>query len=167
MFHSFQLLARVGLSVTLLGCGAVLIGVAAQSLHWSFDLAAQFLLPAVVVASVAALIAGLARLPLMAAGFLGIAVLAALTAGPWTTSPRSVPAEAPRFSVLLFNVWYRNQQVSEIVQMIRRENPHPGILVGDPVARNLQRIRANLFRLQVERRVVLGHDHAARFHVSK
>lgn len=129
MFQSFQLIARVGLSATLLGCGAVLIGVAGQSLHWSFDLAAQFLLPAVIVASVAALIAGLARLPLMAAGFLGIAVLAALTAGPWTTSPRSVPAAAPRFSVLLFNVWVRNKNLNDVVPMIRRENPDMVVLV--------------------------------------
>ena len=51
--------------------------------------------------------------------------------------------------------------------MIRRENPHLGILVGDPVARNLQRERADLFRLQVGRRVVLRDDHAARLHIGE
>jgi endonuclease/exonuclease/phosphatase (EEP) superfamily protein YafD len=129
MIQLIQLLARFAAGAVLIGCVAVLIGVASHSLHWSVDLVGQFLLPAIIVACLAALIAGVGGMPLLAAGSLGVAILAALTAGPWTRSPGPVPVEASRFSVLLFNVWWRNQHLDRLVQMVRRENPDIVVLL--------------------------------------
>ena len=49
--------------------------------------------------------------------------------------------------------------------MVRRENPHLGRFIGHAIARNLEWERTDLFRFQIRRRVVLGDDYAAVFHV--
>jgi endonuclease/exonuclease/phosphatase (EEP) superfamily protein YafD len=101
---------------------SVLIGVAAGSLHWSFDLAGQFLLPAIVVAGGATLVAAICRWPVTAgAGLVGV-VAAYLAAMPFTTAPAPVAAETARFKVLLFNVWFRNGRLDDVRKMVEETN---------------------------------------------
>lgn len=119
----FLLGLRAALWAALGFVSSVLIGVAAGSLHWSFDLAAQFLLPAIVVAGGAMLVAAVCRWPVTAgAGLVGV-VAAYLAAMPFTTAPAPVAAEALRFKVLLFNVWHRNGRLADVRRMVEEQNP--------------------------------------------
>ena len=97
----------------------VLAGVAGSSLHWSFDLAAQFLLPAVVVAGAATLAAAACRWPRIAGGGLATAVAAYLVAAPFPSAPSPVAKDAARFKVLLFNVWHANWRLDDVREMVR------------------------------------------------
>lgn len=126
---SMTRLSRLAVLAALAGALGVVIGVAGASLHWSFDLLAQFLLPASVVALLIVPIAALARWPRIA----GVAALAAVAAyalaWPSVTAPGPVAAEAPRFKVLLFNVWYSNSRIADVAQLIARENPDLVVLL--------------------------------------
>lgn len=114
---------RLGLWAALGFVSAVLIGVAAGSLHWSFDLAAQFLLPAIIVAGGVTLVAAVCRWPVTAGAGLAGVVAAYLTAMPFTSTPAPVAAEAQRFKVLLFNVWFRNGRLADVRRMVEEQNP--------------------------------------------
>src|SRR5262245_15872108 len=123
---------------------AVLIGVAGGSLHWSFDLAAQFLLPAIIVAGGATLVDAVGRWP-VAAGSGVVAVVAAyLAAMPFTTAPAPVAKDAARFKVLLFNVWFRNGRMDDVRKMVEAENPDLVVFVETTqrIARELQPLSA-------------------------
>jgi endonuclease/exonuclease/phosphatase (EEP) superfamily protein YafD len=120
-----------------------LIGVSAASLHWSFDLAGQFLLPAMVVAASAALAAAIFQWWRLAGVAAAIAVSAYLTAMPWTTAPTPVAAEAPRFKVLLFNVWFANGRLDQVRAMVTEVNPDIVVFVE-----TTQRIRDALRPLE-------------------
>jgi endonuclease/exonuclease/phosphatase (EEP) superfamily protein YafD len=122
MINFLAFLLRCVVILGLLGCWVVINGFWLKDQHWAFDLAAQFLLPVIVTACVLALMAGLARGPVLAALSLGIAVIAALSSAPWTQAPRAEAGRAPQFSVLLFNTWYANPKLDQVEQMIRREN---------------------------------------------
>lgn len=129
MVQFMQFLMRFALSTVFVGCLYVLFGAIGGDWHWSFDLAGQFLLPAIITACLGAIGAGIARLSFAAAGFLALGVVLALVSVPWTSAPSSVPANAPRFSVLLFNVWYRNQDLDGIRKLIERKNPDLVVLI--------------------------------------
>jgi len=124
---SFKRVLRFGVLAGLGGMLCVLAGVAGASLHWSFDLAAQFLLPATVVGAAAAataLICGWLRL----AGAAALATaLAFAVAIPFTTSSAAVPSDATRFRVLLFNVWFNNYRLADVRRVI--ENSKADIVV--------------------------------------
>ncbi len=120
---------RLGLLAGLAGTFGVLAGVAVGSLHWSFDLAAQFLLPATVAGAgivVVAMIFGWLRIAAAAVIATAIAVVVAM---PFTASPAAVPKEATRFTMLLFNVWYRNGKLDDIRKMIEENNADIVVLV--------------------------------------
>lgn len=105
------------------GTLAVLIGVAGGSLHWAFDLAGQFLLPSMVAAGAAALVAVLCRWPGLAVAATGVALAAYVTAMPFTATPQPIAADAPRFKVLLFNIWAQNRRLPQVRDMVERLNP--------------------------------------------
>jgi endonuclease/exonuclease/phosphatase (EEP) superfamily protein YafD len=111
------------------GSLAVLIGVVGGSLHWSFDLAAQFLLPSIVAAGAAALVAVACRWPRLALAAAGVTLGAYLTATPFTSPPASAAKEAPRFKVLLFNIWVWNNRLPEVREMVERANADIVVLV--------------------------------------
>lgn len=114
---------RAGLWAALSFVAAVVVGVAAGSVHWSFDLAGQFLLPAIVVAVAATVVAALCRWPVTAgAGFVAASV-AYLAAMPFTAAPETVGPNATRFKVLLFNVWHRNGVLDDVREMVAQQNP--------------------------------------------
>jgi endonuclease/exonuclease/phosphatase (EEP) superfamily protein YafD len=113
----WAVLAALAVSLT------VLTGVAFGSLHWTFDLAAQFLLPSIALAGAAAIAAALARWPRLAAVSAIAAAGAFATAWPWTLAPAPVAAEAPRFKVLLFNIRFNNGRLDQVREMVARENP--------------------------------------------
>jgi endonuclease/exonuclease/phosphatase (EEP) superfamily protein YafD len=113
---------RAGLFTALAGSLCVLAGVAGGSLHWALDLAGQFLLPATVVCGVAALVAVACRWFRIAGAAGALALAAYLTAMPWTAGPEPVASEAPRFKVLLFNVWFANGRIPDVRTMVEREN---------------------------------------------
>jgi endonuclease/exonuclease/phosphatase (EEP) superfamily protein YafD len=102
------------------GTLGVLIGVAGGSLHWSFDLAAQFLLPSIVAAGAGALVAVLCRWPRLALAAAGAALAAYVTAAPFTSPPAFAAKEAPRFKVLLFNIWAWNKRLPQVREMVER-----------------------------------------------
>jgi endonuclease/exonuclease/phosphatase (EEP) superfamily protein YafD len=107
----------------------VLIGVAAGWLHWSIDLMAQFLLPAIVIAGAAAFVAAVCRWPRLAATAAGGAVAAYLIATPFTSAPAPVAENATRFKVLLFNVFYRNGRLDDVRRMVEQANADIVVLV--------------------------------------
>ncbi|MCE9650195.1 MAG: endonuclease/exonuclease/phosphatase family protein [Parvibaculum sp.] len=125
----FNRFLRAGVIAALGWTLCVLSGVAGASLHWSFDLAAQFLLPATVVgatAAVVALICGWVRI----AGVAVIAtVVAFVVAMPWVATPAPVPREATRFTLLLFNVWFNNGRLEDVRRMVERSNADVVVLV--------------------------------------
>jgi endonuclease/exonuclease/phosphatase (EEP) superfamily protein YafD len=123
---------------------AVLIGVAGGSLHWSLDLAAQFLLPAIIVAGTATLVAAICRWPITAGSGVVAVVAAYLTAMPFTTAPAPVAKEAARFKVLLFNVWFRNGRLDDVRKMVEAENPDIVVLVETTprIGREMQALSA-------------------------
>jgi endonuclease/exonuclease/phosphatase (EEP) superfamily protein YafD len=108
---------------------SVLVGVAFGSVHWSFDLMAQFLLPAVVVAGAATLVAAVCRWPVTAGSGLVAVVAAYLTAMPFTAAPAPVAKDVARFKVLLFNVWFRNGRLDDVRKMVEAENADIVVLV--------------------------------------
>lgn len=120
---------RYGVIAALAGTVGVLIGVAGGSLHWSFDLAAQFLLPSMFVAATATLVAVLFRWTRLAVAAAVIGVATYATAAPWTSSPPAVAREATRFSVLLFNIHHRNGQIDAVREMVEHTNADMVVLV--------------------------------------
>ncbi len=122
-------LGRLAVLAAVVGAAAVVIGVLGASLHWSFDLLAQFLMPASVVALLIVPVAALARWPRIAGAAAVVAVFAYALVAPSITPPGPVGAEAPRFKVLLFNVWYSNSRAAEVGRMIARESPDLVVLL--------------------------------------
>lgn len=122
MSENLQTIVRWAVLTGLGGVVTVIVGVLGSSLHWSFDLLAQFLLPAFVVALVIVPVAALARWPEIAAGAVIATVAAYALAMPSVTPPGPVAAEAPRFRVLLFNMWFGNRKLSDVAKLIQREN---------------------------------------------
>lgn len=119
MFGFFQAILR-GLLMLILGaCLAPIAGFWGSSVHWSFDLASQFLLPSVIVACAVAIIAGFARWAGIGASALAIAVVASVNAGPWTTRSVTPESAGAKFSVLLLNVGYRNQNIADVGALIQ------------------------------------------------
>ena len=125
----FKSVLRLGLLAGLVGMFGVLVGVAGASWHWSFDLAAQFLLPASIsgVAIVAvALIFNWVRIAGAAVMATAIAFVVAM---PFTASPAPVPKEATRFTLLLFNVWYHNGKLDDVRKMVEKSNADIVVLI--------------------------------------
>lgn len=125
----FKAAVRGVVLVALAGAFGVLIGVAGSSLHWSFDLAAQFLLPSIVVAAAVAFVAAISGWRWTAGAAAAIAVAAYLTAMPWTSSPPPLTGQATRFSVLLFNVWYGNGRLADVREMVERTDADIVVIV--------------------------------------
>ncbi len=129
MTRVFTGAVRFGIFAALATTVGVLVGVAAGSLHWTFDFAAQFLLPAIFVAAGAGLVALLFRWPRRALAAAILSVGAYATAAPWTSQPPAVAKDATRFSVLLFNIFYRNGELEEVRDMVERTNADMVVLV--------------------------------------
>ena len=116
--------------LVLAACFVPIAGFWGSSLHWAFDLAAQFLLPTVVVACAVAMIAGFSSLPGIGASALALAVVASANLGPWTAPlPSSSVSTGSKFSVLLLNVWYRNRNISLVEKLIKSKRPDLVVLV--------------------------------------
>jgi len=122
-------LLRSAYLLVLAACALPILGVWFGDLHWSLDLASQFLLPVVIVSCIVAILAGLTRHSLIGVGALLIAIVASSVAGPWMTVPKSAPANAPVFSVLFLNVWIRNQHLDQVAKLIRDRNADIVVLV--------------------------------------
>ena len=87
-------------------------------MHWLFDMMALPLLPSFAVAVMAGLIALTMRRWLLAVAA-GVAALTAfVTASPWTQPPPSPSAGAARFSLLLFNTYYRNTELADVAKRV-------------------------------------------------
>lgn len=106
----------------LAGVTGIVMGVLGSSMHWLFDLLAQLLLPAFVLALLIVPVAALARWPWIAGGAAVAALVTLALAAPATVAPRPVASEAPRFRILLFNMWFSNKRVADVAQLIAREN---------------------------------------------
>lgn len=124
-----RLLFRGAYLLVLAACLVPIVGVWLGDLHWSLDLASQFLLPTVVVACVVAIFAGLTRHPYIGVSALVIAIIASAEASPWMTAPKPVQPNAPVFSVLLFNAWVRNEHPDAVAKLIREKNADIVVLV--------------------------------------
>lgn len=135
---------RVAVLAAIGGVFCVLVGVAAGGVHWSFDLMGQFLLPAVLVAGAAALVAALCRWPLIAATAAVAAIASYGVALPFTSAPAPVAKEAARFKVLLFNVWLRNGRIDDVRKMVEEANADIVVFVETSrgTARELQPLSA-------------------------
>ncbi|NOT40690.1 MAG: hypothetical protein HOP13_09370 [Alphaproteobacteria bacterium] len=130
----------------LAGAIAVVVGVVGTTLHWSFDLLAQFLLPAFVVALLIVPAAAFARWPALAGGAAVAAVAAYGLAMPSQTAPGPVASEAPRFRVLLFNMWFGNKRVADVAQLIQRENADLVVILESSLrARNALKTVTNAY----------------------
>jgi endonuclease/exonuclease/phosphatase (EEP) superfamily protein YafD len=115
--------------VVLAACALPVIGVWFGDLHWSLELASQFLLPVIIVSCIVAIFAGLTRHSLIGVGALLIAIVASSVAGPWMSVPKSAPANAPVFSVLFLNVWIRNDHLDQVAKLIHDRNADIVVLV--------------------------------------
>lgn len=120
---------RLGLLAGLAGTFGVLVGVAGASLHWSFDLAAQFLLPATISGAAIAVVALVLKWVRIAAAGVVATAIAFVVALPFTASPAPVPKEATRFTLLLFNVWHRNGRLDDVRKMIEESNADIVVLI--------------------------------------
>jgi endonuclease/exonuclease/phosphatase (EEP) superfamily protein YafD len=67
-------------------------------------------------------IAALARWPAVAGGAAVVALAGFALAWPSMTPPAPVSAEAPRFRVLLFNMWFGNRRPDDVARLLKREN---------------------------------------------
>lgn len=122
MMSFFRSLLSFLLVLALLLTALPLIGFWLSDLHWSFDLAAQFMLPAIIAGCALAIIAGLLQRAGTGAGALAVAIMISLNAGTWTSPHKDVSESLPRFTVLQFNVWYRNNDLASVAETIRRAN---------------------------------------------
>jgi endonuclease/exonuclease/phosphatase (EEP) superfamily protein YafD len=113
----------------LAGAVGSVVGAVGSALHWSFDLMAQLLLPAAAVAFLIVPVAAFLRRPAVAGGAAAVALAAMALAMPSMKAPGPVPSEAPRFKVLLFNVWYSNSRAADVARLIARENPDLVVLL--------------------------------------
>lgn len=124
----------------LAGAAGGVIGVLGSPLHWSFDLMAQLLLPAAAAALLIVPIAALARWPAVAGGGAVVALVAFALAWPSMAPPEPVAAEAPRFRVLLFNMWFGNRQPADVARLIQRENADLVVILESSLrARNVMK----------------------------
>ena len=130
---------------------AVAVGVTGASIHWTFDLLGQFLLPAFVLALILVPVAVFARWPRIAGGAAFAALATYLLAMPTTTAPKPVAAETSRFKVLLFNVWYKNQKLADVAQMIAREDADlVVVLEAPPRVRNALKTVGDTYPYQLD-----------------
>lgn len=122
----------------------VLAGVAGSSLHWSFDLAAQFLLPAAVLAGMSALAAVVFQWPRIAGAGVVTTVAAYLVAAPFTSASPPVAKDAARFKVLLFNIGRANGWIASVSDMARESGADIVVFVeATPhIVRRLQSLSA-------------------------
>ena len=130
---------RLGVLATVAGVLLVLAGVAGGSLHWSFDLLGQFLLPSMVAAGLAVLVAVLCRWPRLALASACAALAAYVIATPFTSPPVGAAKDASRFKILLFNIWHANARLAQVRAMIERENPDIVVLL-ETTTRNRDRL---------------------------
>lgn len=125
----FESVTRLAVLAALCATLCVVIGVAGASIHWAFDLAGQFLLPATVVGAASAVVALAYRWRLIAAAGVLATITAFAVASAWTNAPAPVPKEAARFTVLLFNVWFNNGRLADVREMVERTNADIVVLV--------------------------------------
>lgn len=125
----FGIALRSGVIAAIAGGAAVLIGVALALVHWTFDFAALFLLPATIAVAAASLVALMMRTwrVALAGGLVTISLVA--TTFYWTASPPAVDAKANRFTVLIFNVYWRNPDLAAVAAMIGKTNADMVILL--------------------------------------
>ncbi|MBP6013083.1 MAG: endonuclease/exonuclease/phosphatase family protein [Alphaproteobacteria bacterium] len=120
----------------LFGVAMVIAGALGAPWHWVFDLTGQFLLPAFVVALAIVPVAAFARWPGLAAAGAAAAVACYALTFPYTTAPSPVTGDPVRFRVLLFNVWYSNQRLADVAQMIAKVDADLVVIIEAP-----QRVR--------------------------
>jgi len=101
---------------------AVCAGARLADVHWLFDLLALPLQPAFIVSLIAGLIAlTLRRWRLAVAG--GVATVTAFAlAWGWTQAPPQPKPDAARFSLLSFNVYWRNTELGAVARRIAEIN---------------------------------------------
>lgn len=126
LLHS--LISLVLLTLLLL-CAMPLLGFWGRSLHWIFDLASHFILPSVIAACALSILAGLVQRVWTGAGALAIAITASLSVSSWTSVPRHDTGVLQAFSVLQFNVWFRNSSPAQVIETIERSNADLVVLV--------------------------------------
>lgn len=106
------------LSLPIAAVFAVCLSVPLVDVHWSFDLLAQMLPPALLMASVAALAAlALRRWRVAAAGVVA-AVAAFAVAWPWQQPLPPPPAGTAHVSLLQYNIWVRNKSLDRLAPAI-------------------------------------------------
>lgn len=114
---------------TLAALICVVFATAFPRLHPLVDLFAQFLLPAIAGAALVALFAALTGRPVIAAAS-GIVLLAALAlAWPWLQAPRAASADGPRFTLMIFNVYYNNPDLGRVASLVRETKPDIVVLL--------------------------------------
>ena len=146
MISVLQTGARWAVLGGLAGAIGVVVGVVGAPLHWSFDLLGQFLLPAFAVALVIVPIAAFARWPAVAGAAALVAIAAYALARPSITPPEPVASDAPRFRVLLFNMWFGNKRLSDVEQLIKREDADLVVILESSVrARNALKAVTNVY----------------------
>lgn len=123
---------RFAVLAALAGVVLVILGVVGGGWHWSLDLMGQFLLPAFAVALLIVPIAAFARWPRIAGGAAVAAIAAYALAAPYTSVPAAVEGNSVRFRVLLFNVWYSNQQLGDVAQMIAKVDADMVVIIEAP-----------------------------------
>lgn len=151
MMRIFESAVRLAVIAALGGTLCVLAGVAGGSLHWSLDLAGQFLLPAFAVSASAALVGALFGWRWLASATAVAAIAAYLVAMPWTAPPAAVPKEATRFTVLLFNVWFANWHLDDVRKTIERTNADMVVLVeATPRVRDAMQSLGSLYPYRLD-----------------
>jgi endonuclease/exonuclease/phosphatase (EEP) superfamily protein YafD len=95
-------------------CGGVLLA----NVHWLFDVMALPLLPSFIVGLVAGLIAVMLQRWRLAAAATVAAVSSFALAWPWTQPPPPPKPDAAHFSVLLYNIYFRNTALDQVAQRI-------------------------------------------------
>lgn len=92
------------------------------SVHWLFDVLALPLLPSFAIAVVAGLVALMLGRWRLAAAAAVAAFYVHLLAAPWTQAPPRPSAGDARFTVLLFNTYFRNAKLTDVAQDIAAVN---------------------------------------------
>jgi len=108
---------------------AVCMAVPLVDVHWAFDVLALPLHVAFMASLIAGLVALTLRRWLLTAAAVAATIVAFALAWSWTQAPSAPSATAARFTVLSFNVYWRNPNLAEVAREIEKLNPDIVVLL--------------------------------------
>ena len=124
-----NLLFGTAINAAILGLAAVVFGALFGRFHPLIDLFGQFLLPAMIGAIAVALFAAILGRHIQMLIVLGLGVACLAIAWPWLQQPANAEASGPRFTLMSFNVYYNNPDLSRVAKLVQETKPDIVVLL--------------------------------------